>query len=113
MEFRNYIPPNGGHVGCGMWQSRSLIRDSGSKGDKWTKERLCGEEYAIVETSRNKLASICKLTEQFPVITFKCQFIEHRLNPIRLGGVLRGPDGQTHSCQSETSYPMMLKLGDF
>ena len=36
------------------------------------------------------------------------------LNPIRPGGGgLRGPDGQTHSCQSETSYPMMPKLGDF
>ena len=23
------------------------------------------------------------------------------------------PDDQTHSCQSETSYPMMPKLGDF
>ena len=29
------------------------------------------------------------------------------------GGGLRGPDGQTHSCQSETSYPMMPRLGDF
>ena len=28
-------------------------------------------------------------------------------------GGLRGPDGQTHSCQSETSYPMMPKLSDF
>ena len=39
----------------------------------------------------------------------------HSLNPIRPGGGggLRGPDGQTHSCQSETSYPMMPKLGDF
>ena len=36
------------------------------------------------------------------------------LNPIGPGGGgLRGPDGQTHSCQSETSYPMMPKLGDF
>ena len=34
------------------------------------------------------------------------------VNPIRPGG-LRGLDGQTHSCQSETSYPMMPKLGDF
>ena len=33
-------------------------------------------------------------------------------NPIRPGGGLRGPDDQTHSCQSETSYPMMPKLGD-
>ena len=33
-------------------------------------------------------------------------------NPIRPGG-LRGPDDQTHSCQSETSCPMMPKLGDF
>ena len=39
MDFRNYIPPDGGHVGCGIWQSRSLVRDSGSKGNKWTKER--------------------------------------------------------------------------
>ena len=44
MGFRNYIPPDGDHVGCGIWQSRSLIRDSGSKGNKWTKERLCGGE---------------------------------------------------------------------
>ena len=29
------------------------------------------------------------------------------------GGGLRGPDDQTHSFQSETSYPMMPKLGDF
>ena len=36
------------------------------------------------------------------------------VNPIRPGwGGVRGPDGQTHSCQSETSYPMMPKLGDF
>ena len=39
---------------------------------------------------------------------------EIEFNPIRPGGGgLRGPDGQTHSCQSETSYPMMPKLGDF
>ena len=37
MEFRNYIPPDGGHAGCGIWQSRSLVRDSGSKSNKWTK----------------------------------------------------------------------------
>ena len=36
------------------------------------------------------------------------------INPIKpRGGGLRGRDGQTHSCQSETSYPMMPKLGDF
>ena len=40
MDFRNYIPPDGGHVGCGIWQSRSLIQDSDSKVNKWTKERL-------------------------------------------------------------------------
>ena len=38
MDFRNYIPPDGGHVGCGIWQSRSLIRDPGCKGNKWTKK---------------------------------------------------------------------------
>ena len=39
--------------------------------------------------------------------------LKGHFNPIRPGGGLRGPDGQTHSCQSETSYPMMPKLGDF
>ena len=29
------------------------------------------------------------------------------------GGGLRGPNDQTHSCQSETTYSMMPKLGDF
>ena len=29
------------------------------------------------------------------------------------GGGLRDPDEKTHSCQSETSYSMMPKLGDF
>ena len=29
------------------------------------------------------------------------------------GGGLRDPDDQTHSCQSETSYSMTLKLCDF
>ena len=51
MDFRNYIPPDGGHVGCGIWQSRSLIRDSGSKSNKWTKERLCGGEYVCTESA--------------------------------------------------------------
>ena len=35
------------------------------------------------------------------------------VNPIRPGGGIRGPDDQTHSCQSETSYSMMPKLCDF
>ena len=29
-----------------IWQSRSFVRDSGSKGNKWTEEWLCGGEYA-------------------------------------------------------------------
>ena len=29
------------------------------------------------------------------------------------GGGLKGPDDQTHTCQSETSYSMISKLGDF
>ena len=37
---------------------------------------------------------------------------EKYLNPIRPGG-LRGPDGQTQSYQSETSYPMMPRLVTF
>ena len=37
------------------------------------------------------------------------------VNPIRPwgGGGLKGPDDQTQSCQSETSYSMMPKLSDF
>ena len=36
-----------------------------------------------------------------------------RLNLIRSRGRgLRDPGDQTHSCQSETTYSMMLKLGD-
>ena len=35
------------------------------------------------------------------------------LNLSGRGGGLRGPDDQTHNCQSETSYSMMSKLGDF
>ena len=31
----------------------------------------------------------------------------------RGGGRLSGPDDQTHSCQSETTYSMTPKLGDF
>ena len=31
----------------------------------------------------------------------------------RGGGGLRGLDDQTHSCQAETTYSMMPKLGDF
>ena len=27
-----------------IWWSRSFVRDSGSKGNKWTKQRLCEEE---------------------------------------------------------------------
>ena len=51
MDFRNYIPPDGGHVGCGIWQSRSLVRDSGSKSNKWIKRttlrRRIGRESEI------------------------------------------------------------------
>ena len=38
-----------------------------------------------------------------------------KLNPVRPGGGggLRGPDDQTHSCQSETSHSVMPKLCDF
>ena len=43
-------------------------------------------------------------------------FGDFSINPICPGGGgggLRGPDDQTHSCQSETYYSMMPKLGDF
>ena len=30
MDFRVYMPLDGGHVGCGIWQSRSLVWNSGS-----------------------------------------------------------------------------------
>ena len=35
-----------------IWQSRSLVRDSGSKGNKWAKGRLCGGEYQYTESCR-------------------------------------------------------------
>ena len=35
------------------------------------------------------------------------------LNPIRPEGELIGPDDQTHNYQSETSYFMIPKLGEF
>ena len=44
MDFGNYIPLDGGHVECGIWQSCSLVRDLGSKGNIWTKERVCAGE---------------------------------------------------------------------
>ena len=62
MDFRNYIPPDGGHVGCGIWQSRSLIRDSGSKSNKWTKERLCGGEYVDRLTDSVNMISNVQMT---------------------------------------------------
>ena len=37
------------------WQSHSLVRDSGSKGNKYTKERLCREEYPGEEVSARVL----------------------------------------------------------
>ena len=48
----------------------------------------------------------------FPSVCYPKDPMWNRVNPIRPGG-LRGPDGQTPSCQSETSYPIMPKLGDF
>ena len=45
--------------------------------------------------------------------------VGHGINPIRPGGGgggeggLKGPDDQIHSFQSETSYSMMAKLGEF
>ena len=50
-------------------------------------------------------------------VTFKLEVQKNTCLALTLsgprGGGLRGPDGQTHICQSETSYPMMHKLGDF
>ena len=66
--------------------------------------------------------SWCELSSSgctYSVWTFLVQGIitkfTHPFNPIRPGGGggLRGPDDQTHSCQSESSYSMMPKLGDF
>ena len=34
MDFRNYIPPDGGHVGCGIWQSRSIQVAKATNGQK-------------------------------------------------------------------------------
>ena len=47
------------------------------------------------------------------------QLMYRRFNPIGAGGGggeggrIRGPDDQTHSRQSESSYSMTPKLGDF
>ena len=54
------------------------------------------------------------LTGKPKILQIIILFMLHFINPMRPrgGGGLRGPDGQTHSCQSETSYPMMPELGD-
>ena len=31
MDFRNYIPPDGGHVGCGIWQTLTPQNDNYSE----------------------------------------------------------------------------------
>ena len=53
-------------------------------------------------------ATCCKIFSDFFVVLF---------NPIRPvgggGGGLIGPDDQTQSCQSETSYSMMRILCEF
>ena len=52
----------------------------------------------------------------FRVNIFQCICeVSHLLLPYqtRGGGRLRGPDDQTHTCQSETTYFMMSKHGDF
>ena len=58
-----------------------------------------------------------KCTLRYLSLIFRASlsFLGPLFNPMRPGGGggLRGPDGQTHTCQSETSYPMMPKLSNF
>ena len=70
------------------------------------------------ETNTGKRLHILNVTytiinEDSAAMSEKGNYVLAIINPIRPGGGLRGPDGQTHSCQSETSYPMIPKLGDF
>ena len=44
MDFRNYIPLMVAMLGVASGRVVHSIRDSGSKSNKWTKERLCGGE---------------------------------------------------------------------
>ena len=50
--------------------------------------------------------------EETPHEVFTWNFDTPIFNPVRLGVGEGGSDGQTHSCQSETSCSMMPKLGD-
>ena len=61
----------------------------------------------------NKQKSVTYLSKVVQLYLDSSLAVNQLLNPIRPGGGLRGPDDQTHSCQSETSYSMTPKLGDF
>ena len=69
---------------------------------------MCCHFVAASKWLKNQTAGLFDKTKTNSV---RCQ-ANAIINPIRPGG-LRGPDDQTHSCQSETSYPMMPKLCDF
>ena len=54
-----------------------------------------------------------KLASSFEADFYRSPSLGSSLTLSGPGEGIRGPDGQTHSCQSETSYPIMPKLGDF
>ena len=47
------------------------------------------------------------------LVNFKANVLHPNTTLLGPGRGLTGPDDQTHSCQSETTYSMMPKLGDF
>ena len=68
--------------------------------------------FSVKETEPSKLSSATSNLSSKSRYRVK-RLSDGGVNPIRPGGGgLRGPDDQTHSCQSETSYSMMPKLGD-
>ena len=84
--------------------------------------RIHGSGRRLENTSEGIRLQITKKAESDKNVFIVCdlqgklnEWIKLFKNALTLSGPggLRGLDGQTHSCQSETSYPMMPKLGDF
>ena len=75
-------------------------------------ELVANQIYDKLTTTFNRARERLGINNGTPIEEPSIRY--NSFNPIRpRGGGLRCPDGQTHSCQSETSYPMMPKLGDF
>ena len=65
--------------------SRSLVRGSGSKGNKWTKERLCGREYARFDKLNSDDFQV-KFVQIYSRLSLKPVVIGHRGNQISWRG---------------------------